>query len=312
MRVAVCIVLAIVLQIALLPAFCCQHAFSKELKQKPGTFSDNIRIDSRVRTFRYHVPKHLDPEPPLIIVLHGGLGSAISGEWDSRMSEQAEKQHFLVAYPNGYLRTWNAHGCCGPAKRRQVDDIAFLRALIEKFEKEFAVGPTKVFVVGVSNGGMMAYRAGLELSDKIAAVGSIEGCMFKSHHVLDVPISVIAINGKKDRIIRYDGGVGQQFGYKINSHSVADTIKFWVEHNHCKTDPNTTESGNVTKDIYSNGIDSCEVCLYSIKNGGHVWPGGRRCTFLGDRPNHEFSATEAVTEFFLSHPKTRQQSQSSK
>ncbi len=309
MRVAGYIVLAMILQLALLAVDSSQCAFSKELKHKAGTSQGSIRVGNRTRTLRYHVPKHIETTPALVIVLHGGLGSAISGEWDSRMSEQSEKQHFLVAYPNGYLRTWNAYGCCGPAKRKHIDDIAFLRMIIEKFEREFAVDPTRVFVAGVSNGGMMAYRAGLELSDKVAAVGSLEGCMYKTQRVLDIPISVIAINGKKDRIIRYDGGVGQQFGYKINSQSVADTIKFWVEHNHCTPVPSTSESGNITKYVYSGGDDSCEVCLYSIKNGGHVWPGGRRCTLLGDRPNDEFIATQAIIDFFLSHPKKSQQQQ---
>lgn len=306
MRVAQNLVLAVLTQFASLSIVSPQYAFATELKCKPGTSHGSIRVDGRTRTFRYHVPKHFDSAPPLVIVLHGGLGSAISGERDSRMSEQAEKQHFLVAYPNGYLRTWNAQGCCGPAKRKRIDDIAFLRALIKKFEKDLAVAPNKVFIAGVSNGGMMAYRAGLELSDQVAAVASIEGCMYKTQNVLDNPISVVAINGKKDRIIRYDGGVGQQFGYKISSQSVADTIKFWVEHNHCKTIPNASKTGNVTKEIYSGGDDSCEVCLYSIENGGHVWPGGRRCTLLGDRPNHEFIATQAIAEFFLSHPKRSQ------
>jgi polyhydroxybutyrate depolymerase len=238
-----------------------------------------------------------------MIVLHGALGSSWSAAWDSRMTAQSEKYHFIVAYPDGAWRTWNAGLCCGPARRLRVDDVSFVRAMIDRFESDIPIEKNRIFATGISNGGMMAYRLGLELSDKLAAVVSIEGCMFDSGTNPLLPVSVLAIHGTKDKIIRYEGGTGSMFGYKVKSQSVAETVDFWVSHDNCKHLPIHEEAGSVSKDLYTGGTDGTEVCLYTLKGAGHAWPGGRRCIFLGDHPSQEFSDTDAICSFCLSHPK---------
>lgn len=286
--------------LAVLPAIA-----AKPLKMKPGTQKGSVRIGGTKRSFRLHVPKKLPAAEklPLIVVLHGAIGTGWTGEWDSRMSEQSEKDKFIVAYPNGYTRTWNAGGCCGLARRWEIDDVAFVRAMIEKIKTELPVDSDRVFVTGISNGGMMTFRIGRELSDIVAAIAPIQGCMYPSKADMDSPISVVMFHGTKDSIIRYDGGTGSKFGYKVTSQSVADTIKYWVTHNGCKQEPLTETKGNIVKDLYTGGKNGTEVCLYTLKGGGHYWPGGRRCTIFGDKPTKEFSATEAMVKFFKEHPK---------
>jgi polyhydroxybutyrate depolymerase len=281
---------------------------------KPGNSHGSVLVNGKKRTFRLHIPKNFrtGERLPLVIVLHGGLGSGRTGEWDSRMSQQSEKDHFIVAYPNGAFRTWNAGGCCGPARRRNVDDIAFMRAIIERFETELPIDRDRVFVTGISNGGMLAYRLGGELADEIAAIAPVEGCMYPFKMNSAIPVSVVAVHGTADRIVRYDGGTGSMFGYKVTAQSVADTIQFWVKRNQCNAQPRREYMGNIVKDVYSDGKAGTEVCLYTVRGGGHIWPGGRRCTMAGDRPTKEFSATEAICAFFLSHPKQREVSSDSR
>lgn len=278
---------------------------AERLTMKPGKSHGFVVVRGRKRTFRLHIPKQFpaDKKLPLVIVLHGALGCGWTGDWDSRMSEQAEKEQFIVAYPNAYTRTWNAGGCCGLARRWKVDDVGFMRAMIDRLKSELPIDEKRVFVTGISNGGMMAFRLGRELSDKIAAIAPIQGCMYRSQTDLDIPVSVIVFHGTNDSIIRYDGGTGSKFGYKVTAQSVADTIKFWVKHNECQTTPVREENGNVVKDLYRGGKSGTEVCLYTVKGGGHAWPGGRRCVPAGDRPSKELSATEVMCEFFKSHPK---------
>jgi polyhydroxybutyrate depolymerase len=138
---------------------------------------------------------------------------------------------------------------------------------------------------------MMGYRIGSELSNIVAAIGPVSATIGKESWVIpdpDYPVSVIAFNGMMDKLVRYDGG---------RLLSVNESISFWVNQNNCSTTPQTniSESGNIIVDTYSEGDNGTEVVLYSIVNGGHVWPAGE--------PTHEISATDIMWEFFENHPK---------
>jgi polyhydroxybutyrate depolymerase len=269
---------------------------------------DRLRVDGHRRSYLVHLPKQYDPESPtpLVIVLHGGIGTARTARWDTQMSKQADRDNFIVAYPNGVLRTWNAGECCGPAKRKGVDDIAFLRALIEKVSSDYKIDRDRIYVTGISNGGMLAYRAGYELSDLVAAIAPVAGCMYPCRGECKFPVSVIVFHGAKDHIVPFDGGIGGMLGYKLKSTSEADSIKFWIQHDHCKAEPNEVrDGGQIKKEVYSGGDCGTEVCLYTLKNGGHSWPGGRRAIFIGDKPSTQISATRLMCYFFWEHPKRR-------
>lgn len=98
-------------------------------------------------------------------------------------------------------RSWNADGCCGLARRWQVDDVAFIRSLIGKLKEELNVDGDRIYVTGISNGGMMAYKLGCELSDQIAAIAPIDGCLYSTQKPLASPVSVIAFHGKQDFLV---------------------------------------------------------------------------------------------------------------
>jgi polyhydroxybutyrate depolymerase len=283
-------------------------ALSSGGAQASGTKKHSVVVNGTKRTYRMYLPKTYDgsSKRPLIIVLHGGAGDAGTAEWDSRMSEQAEKDGFLVAYPNGWLRTWNADGCCGPARAKRIDDVAFIREMIEQCKRNLAVDPDRIYVTGISNGGMMAYTLAQELPDEIAAIAPVEGCMYQHGSALtahEEPVSVMAIHGTADHVVPYQGGVGMLFGYKVTAPSVSDTINYWVDRDGCSKTAERSENRQVVRDIYSGGAGGAEVCLYTVKDSGHVWPGGRCCFYVGDRPKKDWSATEAMCEFFWAHPK---------
>jgi polyhydroxybutyrate depolymerase len=87
--------------------------------------------------------------------------------------------------------------------------------------------------------------------------------------------------------------------------SVNESVSFFVEHNQCNPFPQTniSESGNIIKDLYTDGLNQTEVVLYTIVNGTHSWPGGRIGWIFGDTPTIEISATDLIWEFFKTHPK---------
>jgi polyhydroxybutyrate depolymerase len=86
-----------------------------------------------------------------------------------------------------------------------VDDVGFLRALIEKIELDYAVDPKCVYLTGISNGGMMTYRAACELSDKIAAIAPVEGAQNVECRPSS-PVSVIVLHGTADHLVPFEGG----------------------------------------------------------------------------------------------------------
>jgi polyhydroxybutyrate depolymerase len=266
---------------------------------KPGW----LDIGGRTRTYLLHVPPAYDGQRPLplVLVLHGGGQRAESAERMSAMSAKADRENFFVAYPSGTGRssrvpTWNSGNCCGYAMENKVDDVAFLRALINKLEDDYSVDPRRIFVTGISNGGMMSYRIGCELADQIAAIAPVEGAQNIDCRPSG-PVSVIVFHGTKDRLVPFHGGSTPfQIGSKRSDNSVANAVAFWVKEDGCSPTPQHEENGAVHTDIYSGCKSGTGVALYAIQGGRHSWPGGRPS-------GNSVPATDLMWSFFLRHPK---------
>jgi polyhydroxybutyrate depolymerase len=266
---------------------------------KPGS----LDIGGRTRRYLLHAPPAYDGKKPLplVLVLHGGGQSPESAERMSGMSAKADKEDFLVVYPSGTGRssrmpTWNSGNCCGYAMQNNVDDVTFLRALIDKLEHDYSADPRRIFVTGISNGGMMSYRIGCELADKIAAIAPAEGAQDTDCRPSG-PVSVIVFHGSADRLVPFNGGSTPfQIGPKRTDNSVANAVAFWVKNDGCSPTPKHEENSAVHTDIYSGCKNGTGVALYAIQGGRHLWPGSRIS-------GNNVAATELMWSFFLQHPK---------
>jgi polyhydroxybutyrate depolymerase len=285
---------------------------------------ETILVDGQRRSYIIHVPESYDGSrpTPLVIVLHGGGGNAKNIGNVSGFNEKADEEGFIVVYPDGTgklqrkLLTWNAGFCCGYALENNIDDVKFLRTLIEHLQDQYVINESMVYATGLSNGGIMTYRIGAELSDIIAAIAPVAAQIGGQTTENDTPwqipdpsnpVSVIAFNGMKDKRVPYDGGPPIDNGSHVYSWmSVNKSISFWVQQNHCISFPqrNISESGNIIIDTYSGGKNKSEVVLVSIVNGTHSWPGGQKGWENGDEPTLEISATDMMWDFFKNHPKT--------
>ncbi|MEM2351345.1 MAG: PHB depolymerase family esterase [Thermoproteota archaeon] len=266
----------------------------------PGRYDLSINVDGRVRNYAIHIPTSYDSITPLplVIVLHGYGGNPRSMESATSLSLKADKEGFIVIYPEGISLdfSWNAGFCCGQAALNNIDDIAFIRRLIEKTMEDLKIDPKRIYAVGFSNGGMMSHRLGAELFEFFAAIAVVAGSIGKTHNgslTLSPPsraVSVIIIHGMRDEIIPYAGG---RFPSEYFLSSVKESVHFWVQANNCSKTPLIEESpgGNVIKTTYSQGINNTEVILYTIKDGTHSW------SFNG------ISTTNTIWEFFEGHPK---------
>src|SRR5262249_2573557 len=130
------------------------------------------------RRYRLYRPATLGPRPGLVIDLHSARANGFLEELATRLDAHAERLGWLVAYADGVADGWEPYGCC---HHPGVDDVAFLADLIAHLESTERVDPARVYVTGLSRGGMMAYRLGCELSSDLAAIAPVAGNMADEH-----------------------------------------------------------------------------------------------------------------------------------
>jgi polyhydroxybutyrate depolymerase len=266
----------------------------------------SINVNGTKRKFILFKPTKLrvDEKNPLIFVLHGAFGDSNTVRWNCQMNDEAEKRNFYLIYPDAMgLHTWNAGACCGLGRWRDTKDVEFISAVIGYMESHLNADPKRIYVSGASNGGMMAYRLGIELSDKIAAISPVEGAMEFAGIKPREPVSVIVFHGMHDHVIRYDGEPGRWLFMKVYAPSVSDCITYWVKQDQCVTEPTTEVQEGFERQLFKNGKSGTEVCLYTLPKGTHTWPGGKWDHIRHPKQSKKFSAAEVMCDFFLAHPK---------
>ena len=282
------------------------------------TNQQSIIYDGRTRTYLIHIPSSYNNSTsfPLVIALHGGGGNSRSMMAKTGFNDLADEKGFIVVYPDGTgrfknrLLTWNAGHCCAYALDNNIDDVGFIRVLIEKIQDTYKINSSRIFVTGHSNGGMMSYRLGAELSDIIAGIAPVAGTIGgkesenSSLYIIpepNNPVSVIALHGKLDESVPYDGGHGINTSGSRFDLSVNESISFWVQYNECNimSERNISESGNIIIDSYLDGRNASDVVLVTIMEVGHWWPGSNN----DPSENPEINGTYIIWEFFEDHPK---------
>jgi polyhydroxybutyrate depolymerase len=291
-----------------------------------------------IRFYQIHVPPSYDGSVaiPLVIALHGSTATGryfnpahiiwfyqdIFFEDYTDFSEKADLENFIVVYPKALLFyspefMFHLFAFNVPVYpdgwyrgRNLIDDVGFIEDLIDKMTNSYNIDTDRVYLSGLSNGADMTYTLGCMLSDKISAISVVAGEIAKKDED-DVefsyppdpknPMPVIVFHGTADSSYPWDG---DEWGCGVEL-----SIQFWVEKNSCNSEPEIYESdtGNIIRYIYSDGVDGSEVILYKSINGTHCWPGNdyddsSSAPWLIDRIK-EISATDLIWEFFESHPK---------
>jgi len=245
---------------------------------------------------------------PAVLVLHGGMGSAAQMRATSGFDKVAKANGFMVVYTEGTdisggRHAWNT----GFLLRRQVqdaDDIAYFDTLIDTLVSEHGADPTRIYMTGGSNGGMMTYVYAVARAERLAAVAPVVASMFTFDNVPSVPLPILIINGAKDEEIPIEGGMSrnplvrraQEAPYK----PLNEVVQFWVRVNKSESTPKIVNNGTATTSTYSivSGDGHGAVTEYIVDSeGAHGWPGSpsRR---EGVVPIASFSGAERVWLFF--------------
>ncbi len=250
------------------------------------------------RTANVHVPASYDPSKPTPVVLnfHGFTSDATQEALLSNMSAKSDAAGFIVVYPQGLNQSWNAGACCGVSASSGVDDVQFVRDLIDSLEVQLCVDTKRVFATGMSNGGFLSHRLGCEMSDRIAAIAPVAGVLGVPACTPARPVPVMHFHGTADPLVPYDGS--SVLGFP----SVPDTFAGWGARDGC-TDPpaETYQNGDVHCATYSHCGAGATVTLCTVDNGGHTWPGGLPVPTLGYTTT-DINATDAMWTFFQQHP----------
>jgi polyhydroxybutyrate depolymerase len=240
---------------------------------------------------------------PLVLVLHGGGGSGVSGTHQGPWDHAAREHGFVSVAPDAVNGFW---GSGGSWDTRGIDDVAFLVALLDVVADDpadgVAIDPSRVYLTGFSNGGTMAYRLAAEVGDRFAAVAPV-GAVVLRDDPPRYPISVLHVHGRLDGSIPYDGGTPDRTALDPppSYRSVRDGLMLYVRANGCDPTPEVHEDGALRTERWTGGRDDTVVELITIADGGHAWPGGRRLRDDLDEPSDALDATATIWRFFAPH-----------
>lgn len=282
---------------------------SGTLDAQARSFEGRLRVDGRERSYLVDLPPQYDGRRalPLVLFFHGGGGNARQAKEQYGMSELARREGFIVVYPNGSARrgrllTWNAGTCCGYAQKQQIDEAAFVRALLDTLQASLRIDAARVYATGMSNGGMMSYLTACALGERIAAIGVVAGELTVPDCRPRRPVAVLAIHGTADESLPYDGGVGSNARAPHEVRPVSYAMETWRRLDACPATPTVRRDGTVTHARYAPCASGTAVELYTIQGSGHAWPGGARGRRRADRPSMALDATRVILSFFAAHP----------
>jgi len=280
---------------------------------RSGAITGTIVSSGQKREYLLYVPKSYDPTKPtpLVLNLHTAMSWPTSSMNISQWNLVADEQEFIVVYPEGTGRgpkSWEMTGSETPSR---MPDVIFISELIDKLEASYNIDKTRIYANGMSNGGGMAFVLSCTLSDRIAAVGMVSAGLYPEWNWCTDhrPVPVIALHGTADPICPYNGGKSK-FGDDIFP-SVQGFMANWSRRNRCG--PNPSESvvaPDVTRLQYTDCADDAGVVLYTVKGGGHQWPGGKqvRAGWMVGPYSRSVDATRQMWAFFREHQLTRKSS----
>jgi polyhydroxybutyrate depolymerase len=272
----------------------------------PDPIAGELTVGGRVRRFALRLPESTVGGNPLLLALHGNSPDAtgqIMREWTT-FDQQADAWGFPIGYPDGVGGCWADGRGVTTADEAGVDDVAFLRAIIDWSAERYGTPPDRAVVAGISNGAFMAHRMGVEAGDQVAVIAAVAGGLPAS--MLDrLPrhaVSAMLIHGTADAISPIEGGYSRHRGpdgeLRGRTLSLAESAEFWRRTDRCPPGPGERHrTGQSSRDTVVGGVGGTQVVAWTVFGAGHTWPGAAPKPEWSEPTTQEFDAAEEICRF---------------
>lgn len=304
-----------------------QNVHAEDKQAKPGSHALAITVTGTQRTYIVHVPRAYKPQTPsaLVVMFHGGGGTARAAMWETEWAAKADKENFLAVFPNAMPpdparasnfasnpQLWNDGSDRFYVGQTAPDDVRFIAAMLDDLSTRFALDDRRIFLTGFSNGASMSFRLGAELSDRIAAIAPVAGALWFDPPILRHSVAMCYITGTADPLNLIDGGPPRLASGGSDSvrakpkPPVRNSISKWAKALGCSsTTAGTSDSSGVRTETHSGCLGSAEVVSIEVDGLGHTWAGGKSIlpeSMVGKTSN-KISATDVIWAFFEKHPR---------
>lgn len=265
---------------------------------KPFNYENEKRRYMIYLPHAYHTKT--DQNFPVVFNFHGGGMTMTEHMFYTGMNETAEKNKFIVVYPQGVKEDWNVG--FEMSYTNGTNDVGFVDSLLTHLVEKFRIDENRVYATGLSRGGFFTHRLAAELPERFAAIASIGAPIPDSvaiFHKHKIPVSVMTIHGTADSIVKYNGKENAYF-------SAEETYHYWNEVNRIENAPEKIKIiDNLKKDstsiqIRTKSYNGFISTLVTIENGGHTWPGRHpfNIGFPLGLTTQEIDVNELVWKFF--------------
>jgi polyhydroxybutyrate depolymerase len=308
-----------------LPAAACAATVSSALA---ATVSDGeVMRPEGQRHFLLATPAQRTPgKHPLVILLHGhmGSGSQVLGRtrWPSPMQlwlDIADREQLVLIAPDGVKGGddkpgWN--DCRSDTSTNpKVDDVSFIGALVDKAVAQYDADPRRVYVMGMSNGGGMAYRLATEMAPRLAAfaVVSAPSAAQSLCPTPRQPLPALIVHGTDDPIVPYGGGaLGKATRHQRGTSGGAEqAAAFWRQLDGVADTPavmafphhDVSGPTSATRSVWGTDPARLQVEFIRVEHGGHAEPSSayrmpRVYTMLVGKQNGDFEVADEAWQFF--------------
>jgi polyhydroxybutyrate depolymerase len=264
------------------------------------TINGSIQHNGLTRTFILYVPANYTglTNVPLLFNFHGYGSNASQQMSYGNFRPIADTAGFIIVHPQGTLDNSNTTHFNVGWGGSGTNDVDFTSALIDSLSVDYAIDQSRVYSTGMSNGGFMSFHLACNLSNRIAAIGSVTGSMVPftmANCNATHPTPVLQIHGTADATVPYNGASGW-------TASIPSVMTHWANYNNCTSSPtttavpntSTTDGSTVEKIVYTNGDNCTEAVHFKITGGGHTWAGS---AFPSSGTNYDINASKEVWNF---------------
>ena len=244
----------------------------------PGRHELGFLHDGVARSLIVYIPASYDPAVvrPLVVVLHGGGGSARGMFSAHPLEAYAESTGYLFVAAQGTAKPGGGNEWNGSAAfDTGVDDVGYLERVIVELSSALAIDEHRRWMAGFSGGATMAVRFATERSELLAAIGTFAGKVGRAEGTMPpfvfppeptTPLSVQMTYGTED-----PNFLGEIQGGSLST-SALEGMQWWASALDCTAVPAVEVQGKLTFDTYTGCASGTVARMVTVQGMGHMWP----------------------------------------